>query len=285
MTATPLVAPTVERPARVTLRGEITSIGLVGYGTVGSTIGARARAVGLAVSVNDPRITASRSLDDVVATAQLVLICVPTPLGADGTLDTSLVAEAVSRVSGARAIVIVSTLNPGTCVALQARHAGIRIAHVPEFLRQAHAATDFMSAPRVVIGCDEPALAEELKTLYRKLVPGAALVVVSPTTAEITKLASNAFLATKVIFANEAAAACANAAVDWEVVANALGLDPRISPSHLAVTAEGGFDGACLPKDTAAFATWLRTSTGRESLAASVLDTNARLRSRNSPGG
>ncbi len=279
MTASPLVAPTVETPARSSLTSEVTSIGLVGYGTVGSTIGARARAVGLIVRVNDPRIKASLPLGDVAA-ADLVLICLPTPPSADGTLDTSLVAEAVSHVSGARAIVIVSTLNPGTCAALQSRYPGVRIAHVPEFLRQAHASNDFVSAPRVVIGCDDPALADELRMLYRKLVPAAVLVVVSPTEAEITKLASNAFLATKVVFANEAAAACEIAGVDWERVAHALGLDPRIGLSHLGVTPAGGFDGACLPKDTEAFAAWLRASTGRESLATTVLRTNARLRSR-----
>ena len=252
-------------------------LGFVGYGTVGSTIGARARLLGMDVIFNDPRVTGSRPIDD-LRRADFVFVCVPTPPATDGTLDTSIVEEAVGAVAGSRAIVISSTLNPGTCAALSGRHSALRIAHVPEFLRQAHAVADFVSSPRVVIGCDDADLSAELRGLYEKLTPNAAILEVTPLVAEIAKLASNAFLATKVIFANEVAQACEAVGAEWDQVADILALDPRIGGSHLRVTTEGGFSGACLPKDTEAFATWLDARLGRESIPARVVRTNDLIR-------
>jgi UDPglucose 6-dehydrogenase len=252
-------------------------LGFIGYGTVGSTIGVRAQALGVDIVFNDPGVSGSRPIDD-VRSADFVFVCVPTPPAPDGSLDTSIVEKAINAVADSRAIVISSTLNPGTCAALRKRHPNARFAHVPEFLRQAHAATDFISAPRVVIGCDRADLARDLRDLYGKLTPHAAIVEVSPLVAEIAKLASNSFLATKVIFANEIAEACDAIGASWDTVADILSLDPRIGGSHLRVTAEGGFSGACLPKDTQAFAVWLDALLGRGSLAATVVRTNDRIR-------
>jgi UDPglucose 6-dehydrogenase len=252
-------------------------LGFIGYGTVGSTIGARARALGMDVVFNDPGVSGSRPIDD-VRRANFVFVCVPTPPAEDRTLDTSIVEEAVGAVAGSRAMVISSTLNPGTCAALSERHPAARIAHVPEFLRQAHAAADFVSSPRVVIGCDDAELSLELRGLYQKLTPDAAIVEVSPVVAEIAKLASNAFLATKVIFANDVAKACDAVGASWDKVADILALDPRIGGSHLRVTPDGGFAGACLPKDTQAFAVWLDGLVGRKSLPTTVIGTNDLIR-------
>jgi UDPglucose 6-dehydrogenase len=252
-------------------------LGFLGYGTVGSTIGARAHELGFDVVYRDPHVDGSRSLAEVGA-ADVVFVCVPTPPTADGTLNTSIVEAAIGSVADSHAVVISSTLNPGTCQTLRARYPNTRFAHVPEFLRQAHAASDFVSSPRVVIGSDSVDLAVQLRALYRKLTPDAVIVETSPLVAEIAKLASNAFLATKVVFANEIAEACGVAGAPWAEVADILALDPRIGGSHLRVTPEGGFDGACLPKDTEAFAVWLRRVTGRESLPGSAVETNKKLR-------
>jgi UDPglucose 6-dehydrogenase len=253
------------------------TLAFIGYGTVGSTIGRRAQDIGIDVLFNDPGVPGSRPMGE-LRSADIVFVCVPTPPAADGKLDTFIVENAFDAIADSSAIVITSTLNPGTCNTLRKRHPSARFAHVPEFLRQAHAATDFLSSPRVVIGCDRADLARELRSLYEKLAPNAAIVEVSPTVAEIAKLASNAFLATKVVFANEVGQACEAAGAPWDAVADILSLDPRIGGSHLRVTAERGFSGPCLPKDTTAFAVWLDALLGRESLPARVVQSNQLIR-------
>lgn len=260
------------------------ALGFVGYGTVGSTIGARARAVGLAVRFHDPRVDGSVELPALVEWADVLFICLPTPVGSDGRLDVSLVEDAVAAIPSTD-IVVVSTVNPGTIASIAARHPRSRIAHVPEFLRSAHAAEDFESASRVVIGCADPVLADLLARLYTRFAPSARIVKTDPLTAEIAKLASNAFLAMKVVFANEVAAGCRNAGVSWEAVATILSLDPRIGDSHLSVMPEGGFDGHCLPKDTMALETWLRPAVGPDGLVLRILERNQALRKGRDPDG
>lgn len=253
-----------------TAGNERVTIGVIGFGTVGSVIAERATRVGFSVMHNDPRSEQSTPVPRIVEEVDAVFVAVPTPLSPGGELDCSIVRDVVRRTARARLLVITSTLYPGTFTSLQREHPSAHLAYVPEFLRTHSALADFTSPARVVIATDDEDVRVAVAQLYSTLAPSRPIVFTAPRIAEIVKLASNAFLATKVIFASELMEAAGDS---WEEVANILSMDPRIGPSHLIVDGSG-FGGACLPKDTVALATWLGASGSLAQLLRAVLMVN-----------
>ena len=127
----------------------------------------------------------------------------------------------------------------------------------PEFLREGSAVEDFMRPDRVVIGTWSPKAEQILSEIYRPLyLSETPMVKTSVQTAEMIKYASNAFLATKISFANEIANLCEVLGADVKVVSRAMGLDKRIGPKFLHAGA--GYGGSCFPKDTLALANFSR---------------------------
>jgi UDPglucose 6-dehydrogenase len=121
----------------------------------------------------------------------------------------------------------------------------------PEFLREGAAITDFKRPDRIVVGTDETRARAVLSEIYRPLyLNQAPIVFMSRRTAELTKYAANAFLATKITFINEIADLCEKAGADVQDVARGIGLDNRIGPKFLH--AGPGYGGSCFPKDTMA---------------------------------
>ena len=189
--------------------------------------------------------------------AEFVFLCVATPAGADGAMDLAQVrAATVAIAEGLPAdqrvvIVIKSTLPVGTgdeIEELMRRHApaaDFTVVSNPEFLREGRAVYDVFHPDRIVIGATEPAAAAALSELYADL-PGERIVT-DRRSAELIKQASNAFLATKISFANQLAELCERVGADASVVAHGMELDPRIAPGHLS--AGLGYGGSCLPKD------------------------------------
>ena len=216
--------------------------------------------------------------------AQFVFLCVGTPPGADGSADLSAI-EAVARevaplLEPGAVVVNKSTVPVGTTrlVARWLAEAGAvhdaQVASNPEFLREGNAVRDFLQPQRIVIGCDDPAVAVRISELYRS-VP-APIVVTDAASAEMIKQASNAFLATKISFINAVANVCEAVNADVRDVALGMGYDPRIGSDFLHPGP--GFGGACLPKDTSAL---LRTAEqyGYDfSLLRGVLEVNDRQR-------
>jgi UDPglucose 6-dehydrogenase len=156
-----------------------------------------------------------------------------------------------------RAIVIRSTLLPGSAVAIRetalAIHPGLEIAFNPEFTRESTAVNDFLMPDRVVIGVSDPhradsAMVDDLRRLYAPL--EAPIVVTDLTSAEMIKVASNVFLASKITFANELARLCAAAGADVAAVVDGMGLDKRIGRSFLSPGP--GFGGSCFPSQARA---------------------------------
>jgi UDPglucose 6-dehydrogenase len=142
----------------------------------------------------------------------------------------------------------------------------------PEFLREGHAVTDFLHPSRIVIGCDDTAVAVRVSELYQPL--GAPLVVTDPASAEMIKYASNAFLATKISFINAVANLCEAVNADVREVALGMGYDPRIGSEFLQ--AGPGFGGSCFPKDTAALLHTAERAGYDFSLLRGVVDVNRR---------
>jgi UDPglucose 6-dehydrogenase len=152
-----------------------------------------------------------------------------------------------------------STVPVGTAPRLRTRLRGaapagdaVDLAWNPEFLREGHAIEDTLHPDRLVIGVDSERAAAPLREVYQRLLEsGVPLVVTDYATAELVKVAANAFLATKVSFINAMAEVCEATGADVVQLAAALGQDPRIGPHFLR--AGLGFGGGCLPKDIRAF--------------------------------
>jgi UDPglucose 6-dehydrogenase len=235
-------------------------IGIVGLGHVGRAL-ASALAPRFRVMHCDPALAGSLEAAQLARGCAVVFVCVPTPAGAAGAADISIVQDVVAQLahaSGANPplVVIKSTVPPGTTQALAQQHAALPLVVCPEFLRQHAAASDLAEATRIVVGLPAPApptaTMDRLRPVWQALSPRAEVVVTDAATAELAKYATNAFLALKVTFANQMADACTVLGIDYDAFAQVLALDPRIGASHLAVPghdAQRGFGGPCLPKD------------------------------------
>jgi UDPglucose 6-dehydrogenase len=189
----------------------------------------------------------------------MVMVCVGTPIGADGRSDLSQLRSALADLHEVfttdAPLIIRSTLPPGA-TRLAVQWSGVPQARVltnPEFLRQGTALADFLKPSRVVIGHfpdADPAVIERVATLYRGM--DAPLLVMDVAAAEIAKNGANAFLALKLSFANEIASVAEEFGTDVDVVMGAIALDPRIGGLYMRPGL--GFGGSCLPKELRALA-------------------------------
>lgn len=192
--------------------------------------------------------------------AELVFICLPTPSTADGHCDISYLlsaAETIGKaIDGYKIIVNKSTAPPGTMRTLEAEirkytSAPFAVASNPEFLQEGSALENFLRPDRIVIGTDDPYAAKVLTDLYVPFtLNNKPIKIVKPESAEEGKLASNAFLATKISFINEVAVRCEEIGADVKEVAWILGSDSRIGDKFLH--AGPGYGGSCFPKDLSA---------------------------------
>jgi UDPglucose 6-dehydrogenase len=219
-----------------------------------------------------------------VAASELVIVCVGT-LDADDEWSAGIVRDAVRELAAdrslPRAIVVRSTLLPGTARELaalaRALDPAVRVAHNPEFTREASAVADFLAPDRVVIGVDDlgddPAadrLADAVRRVYAPL--DAPTVVTDLTSAETIKLASNVFLAAKITFANELARLCAATGADVAAVVDGMGMDGRIVRSFLSPGP--GFGGSCFPSQARALPELAREHGIRAPLLESIWPSN-----------
>ena len=227
------------------------AVGIIGAGVVGGALRAYLESRGFDVRVYDPPKGFS-SLEGVDA-APVVFICVPTPYTERRGFDDSYLLEAAGSLSGEKTVVIKSTVLPGTTDLLQQRYPQHRFLFNPEFLREATAERDFVSPDRQIIGCTQ----ESARDAWRvtAMLPRAPFErICAARDAEMAKYMANAFLAVKVMFANELFELCGRLDIAYEAVRDIVAADRRIGPSHLRVFDAGyrGYGGKCLPKDTKA---------------------------------
>jgi UDPglucose 6-dehydrogenase len=226
------------------------------------------------LTANFDRLRFTTKIDDALDRASLLFCCVDTPPTYSGDADLSRVQAVVARLrgDGGRALVMKSTVPAGTGVAIRREVPDLAYVSCPEFLREGTAISDFLHPDRVVIGADAGAewAADAVEQIYRPL--GGEVVRTDVASAEMIKLASNAFLATKISFINEIANVCEGVGADVTEVARGMGLDPRIGPSFLRPGL--GFGGSCFPKDTQALK-MLAGNTGYHfQLLTSVIEVN-----------
>ncbi len=216
-------------------------------------------------NVKAGRLAYSDEIPEAIASALVIFIAVGTPPAADGATDLRFV-ESVAReigrsMNGYKVIVTKSTVPVGTAgrvrewIQEELDRAGntvrFSVASNPEFLREGSAIGDFLRPDRVVVGTEpDDAQAEAIiKDLYQPLyLNETPFVLCNIPTAELSKYAANAFLATKISYINEVAALCESVGGDVQAVARIMGFDGRIGGKFLH--AGPGFGGSCFPKDT-----------------------------------
>ena len=223
------------------------------------------------------RLHFSTDLTDALEHARLLFVAVGTPPTYSGDADLSAVRAVVAAMppSGRHALVMKSTVPVGTGDNIKRTFAeegkgGFRYVSCPEFLKEGSAVKDFLEPDRVVIGDDGDWAGDAVVSLYEPL--GAPLVRTDIRSAEMVKLASNAFLATKISFINEIANVCEETGADVVEVARGMGLDDRIGPKFLQ--AGIGFGGSCFPKDVAALKQLAGNSGYHFQLLNSVIEVN-----------
>jgi UDPglucose 6-dehydrogenase len=215
---------------------------------------------------------------DVSDEADFLFVCVGTPPTYSGDADLSAVWTLIDELPPLerRAIVVMkSTVPAGTGEKVRAALKARGLEHLgyvsnPEFLAEGRAVEDFVHPDRVVIGSFEPADGERVGALYKGI--EAPIVYSDVPSAEMIKLASNAFLATRISFINEIANVCELTGADVEQVAQGMGLDRRIGPHFLH--AGIGYGGSCFPKDVTALKQLAGNSGYHFQLLSSVIEVN-----------
>jgi UDPglucose 6-dehydrogenase len=211
-------------------------------------------------NVRNGRLNFTTDLKTAVGDARIVFIAVGTPSGADGGADLTAVfkvAESIGAVAnGPKLIVDKSTVPVGTAAKVkefaqsQTEHK-MSVCSNPEFLKEGAAIDDFLRPDRVVIGAESDEDFELMDELYKPFTRnGAPIIRMDPLSAEMTKYASNAMLATRISFMNEIALICDAAGANVEMVRKGVGTDARIGQPFLYSGI--GYGGSCFPKDVKA---------------------------------
>ncbi|MFG0318880.1 MAG: UDP-glucose dehydrogenase family protein, partial [Planctomycetota bacterium JB042] len=211
-------------------------------------------------NVEEERLFFTTDIDQAVKDSLVVFIAVGTPPDEDGSADLKHVLGAAASVgramNGYKIIVDKSTVPVGTArkvaqaISAETSHP-FNVVSNPEFLKEGAAIDDFMKPDRVVIGTDDPRVAEIMKELYSPFVrSGNPIIVMDVASAELTKYAANAMLATRISFMNEIANICERVGADVTKVRVGIGTDSRIGMPFLFPGA--GYGGSCFPKDSRA---------------------------------
>jgi len=211
-------------------------------------------------NVAEERLRFSTDLEAAVRESEILFIAVGTPQDEDGSADLThvlAVAETIGRaMNGPKVVVTKSTVPVGTtrrvreAIAAVTRHP-FSVVSNPEFLKEGAALDDFLKPDRVVIGVDDPKAEATMRELYEPFVrTGNPILVMDPESAELTKYAANAMLATRISFMNEIANLCDRVGADVRQVRLGIGTDSRIGSSFLFPGL--GYGGSCFPKDVKA---------------------------------
>jgi UDPglucose 6-dehydrogenase len=209
---------------------------------------------------HENRLTFTTLLPKAVRASTTVFIAVGTPQGEDGSADLqhvlNVAREIARAMNGYKVIVDKSTVPVGTSgrvrevIRRETTHP-FSVVSNPEFLKQGAAIDDFMRPDRVVIGAEDPRAREIMQELYEPFTrTGAPIMMMDCASAELSKYAANAMLATRISFMNEVANVCELVGADVDEVRHAIGSDKRIGSSFLFPGI--GYGGSCFPKDVKA---------------------------------
>jgi len=213
-------------------------------------------------NIKQGRLTFTTNLAEAIKNAKIIFLALPTPPGEDGSADLSYILGVANDlgkiITDYKVIVDKSTVPVGTAEKVRAAVAknatcDFDIVSNPEFLREGFAVDDFLKPDRVVIGASSDRARKTMEELYKPYVrQGNPIIFMDEKSAELTKYAANAFLATKITFMNEIANLCELVGADVDSVRIGIGSDDRIGKRFLFPGI--GYGGSCFPKDVQALA-------------------------------
>jgi len=278
------------------------SVSIIGSGVVGTATGKGLARLGHDVIFYDTNMDklrklasegfqTTRNISEAITSSSISFICVQTPASNNGNRNLRYVkkavtsaAEALQRKADYHLIVVRSTLLPGTCRGmiipiLQGYRRSKLFEHFglcynPEFLRRDSALEDFVNPSRIVIGEANKKSGDILQRLYSPI--SRSVMRTDFDTAEMIKLVSNAFLATKISFFNQIHALCQKLGIDDRFVSEAVSLDPRIGKYGIY----GGrpFSGGCLPNDVKTFAKFMKAHNIKNNILKTALAINESMK-------
>ncbi len=213
-------------------------------------------------NVHQGRLFFTTDLAAGIKDAKIIMLALPTPPGEDGSADLQYVLKVAEQIGPMlkeyTVIVNKSTVPVGTSELVKAKIAKnatveFDVVSNPEFLREGLAVEDFMKPERVVVGTRSPRAIKVIENLYAPFTrQGNPVILMDERSAELTKYAANAFLATKITFMNEIANLCETLGADVDLIRKGIGSDSRIGKRFLF--AGIGYGGSCFPKDVKALA-------------------------------
>lgn len=214
-------------------------------------------------NINAKRLCFTTSLDKGVSFGDIIFLALPTPENENGSADLSYILDVANQIGKLikeyKIIVDKSTVPVGTAEIVSSVIASnttvpFDVVSNPEFLREGFAVDDFLKPERIIIGSSSEKATAQMKKLYNPYVrSGNPIVVMDEKSAELTKYAANAFLATKITFMNEIANFCKKVGADVDKVRVGMGTDSRIGNRFLFPGI--GYGGSCFPKDVKALQT------------------------------
>jgi UDPglucose 6-dehydrogenase len=235
-------------------------------------------------NVGEGRLSFTTDLKSGVGQAEIIFVAVGTPPGRDGEADLTQLWEAGAGIGralrGPAVVAIKSTVPVGSAERLEAiirekTDQPVSVVSNPEFLKEGDAVNDFMKPDRIIIGTSDARARELLRDLYAPFVRTSdRLLLMDRRSAELTKYAANAMLATRISFMNEIANLCERIGADVDLVRRGVGSDPRIGARFLFPGP--GFGGSCFPKDLRALVALAREAGGQVTIAETVHAVNER---------
>ena len=237
-------------------------IGIVGQGFVGNAVYQRWKKYYDIETYDLDENKSTSSLHNLVMMCDTIFVCLPTPMKKNGECDLSILESSLFDINtltefegkGNKTIIIKSTIPPGTTQQLNKDYKYLNILFNPEFLTERNAEEDYNNQNRIIIGGPRPQSTNVVR-LFSKVFPKARIIKTNSTYAEMVKYMTNAFLSTKVSFANEIYQLCNEVGADYDKVVEYATLDERLGKSHWMVPGHDGdfgFGGHCFPKDLSA---------------------------------
>lgn len=237
-------------------------------------------------NLKNKRLSFTNNLEEAIREAEIVFLALPTPPGEGGSADVSRVllvaGQIAEKMNHYLVVVNKSTVPVGTGAAVKAIMASkakveFDVVSNPEFLREGVAVQDFMKPERIVIGFESERARKKMHQLYEPFVrQGNPIIDMDIKSAELTKYAANAFLATKISFMNEIANLCDLLDADVDMVRKGIGTDSRIGKSFLFPGV--GYGGSCFPKDVTALYQTAKENRYDFKILDAVLQVNAKQR-------
>jgi nucleotide sugar dehydrogenase len=273
-------------------------VGIAGYGYVGKAVASffknhyEVRVYDPLPQSSDDTLISLSNEKKILDGADLIVICVPTPMKTDGACDTSMVEDSIASFN-APLFLIKSTIPPGTTKAIATANPGKKIAFSPEYIGEGNYAvpfwkgypdpTDMKKHNFIILGGEKETTHKILQFFKRVMGTEVRYFQTDSTTAELCKYMENAFLATKVTFCNEFYDIASTFGVDYDELRELWLLDERIGRSHSTVFENArGFGGKCLPKDVSGIFESALKKNYTPALLKAVLEINKGYQSKNS---